>query len=763
MGTPLGYFIPDRDPPGFYPLASFLQSPPASVAEKYIAAFSQPGDLIIDPFACKPTLARLALQMGRRAILFDHNPLWAWLARAMATVPNADEINATFARLGDAVKDDVPLRTHITQLYATRCVECNQLTPADYFLHRRDEGPLQRHYTCANCGAIRDDPATPDDLERANAFDAKGFHYHLAFQRVVPAENLHADRIRKMLDLYTPRNLYALVTITTKSDTLFRVPEEKQILALLLLHLLDRGASFYADPGKPAQLTRHKQFVEFNLWREMEYAAQNLAKAQGASQGYALAESPRAVTDTNEPRVWTGWTSAKKLASEIPAGSVRLVIASPPSRRPAIWALSYFWGAWTLNRATVQSLVQFLDSQTTDITWQRHWYLESICASMNALDKALAPDARVVFIFDETSSERMETVLLATSCANMQLETLLFQPRLGDHPRREFDSMPGSYRIGFTHKSEDGGTGAPPLPPTELKSMIHTVALAAGREVLTRRGEPLGFPWLHHAAYANVARDGLLGQAMRSDLKAAPGRFVFQAVQDGLVEGYAHDFDHYEGEDQFLWFRRAKTEPPLIDRVQQAVQEIVARGEIACIELEDEIYKKFAGDLTPEAGLIDLVAQAYADKRADKWVVRQEDLAAERAQAYELLKKLGQRLEYETGQNQKPFDWVWKQGGNVSHGFVWRDAAAFADLARIHTAPTRGYLIVPESQVALLTERSKRSPHITEMFYDAGWGFVRIPFMAKLLESETIDQNDIALMAGLVPLIAQERAQLELF
>ncbi len=760
MGA-LDYFIPDRDPPSFYPLASFLQSPPASVAEKYVAALSQPGDLIIDPFACKPTLARIALQMGRRAILFDHNPLWAWLARAMSTVPNADEINATFARLGDVVKDDVPLRTHITQLYATRCVECNQLTPADYFVHRRDEGPLQRHYICANCGATRDDPATPDDFERASTFDAKGFHYHLAFQRVVPTENLHADRIRKMLDLYTPRNLYALVTITTKSDTLFRVPEEKQILALLLLHLLDRGTSFYAEPDKPAQLTRHKQFVEFNLWHEMEYAVQNLAKAQGPSQDFKLAESPRAVTDSNERRVWTGWTSAKKLASEIPAGSVQLVVASPPPRRPAIWALSYFWGAWILNRATVQSLVQFLDSQTTDITWQRHWYLESICASMSALDKTLARDAGVVFIFDETSSERMETVLLATSCANMQLETLLFQPRLGDHPRREFDSMPGSYRIAFTHKIGDAET--PPLPPTELKSKIHTISLAAGREVLTRRGEPLGFPWLHHAAYADVARAGLLAQAMRADLKAPPGRFVFQAVQDGLVEGYAHDFDHYEGEDQFLWFRRVKTEPPLIDRAQQAVQEILSRGEIAFAELEDKIYKKFSGDLTPEAGLIELIARAYADQSADKWIARQEDCAEEKAQAQELLSKLGQRMEYAVGQNEKPFDWVWKQGDNVSHGFVWRDAAAFADLARIHIAPTRGYLIVPESQVALLTEKSKRSPHITDAFNDAGWGFVRIPFVVKLLESETIDQNDIALMAGLVPLIALERAQLELF
>lgn len=753
----IDYFIPDRDPPVFYPLSSFLQSPPKSVAEKYVAEYTAPGDLIIDPFACKPTIARIAQQMGRRAILFDNNPLWAWLARSMATVPSPDEINATFARLGDAVKDDSPLRAHITQLYTTRCAECNQLTPADYFIHRRDQGPLQRHYTCTSCGAVRDDPATPDDLERSNAFDPKGLHYHLAFQRVAPEDGLHADRIRKILDLYTPRNLYSLVTITTKSDTLFQADDEKQVLALLLLHLLDRGASFYAEYDKPAQLTRHKQFVEFNLWREIEYAVQGLAQYRSE---LGLSESPRMVADSVDPSVWVGRSNAKKIGIEIPAESTRLIITSPPSRRPAIWALSYFWGAWTLKRSAVQTLVQFLDPQTLDATWQRHWYLESIAASLSALAKTLRRDAHTVFVFDETSSERMETVLLASCGAGLDLEALLFQPRVGDHPRREFDSMPGSYRIAFANKGHnDGGTTS----PSDLKSKIHTAALGAGREILTRRGEPLGFPWLHHAAYVEAAHQGLLEQAMLTDLRAPPGRFVFQAVQSGLVEGYAHDFDHYEGEDQFLWFRRVKTEPPLIERVQQAIQEILARGEIAVVDLEDEIYRTFLGDLTPEAGLIELVARAYADKREDKWVVLREDLATERAHAQDRILKLGERLGYKIDRNENPFDWVWKESGDIAHGFIWREAPTFDDLAHIHIAPTHGYLVVPESQVALLTEKSKRMPQITDAFYDAGWRFVRIPFVAKLLESESVDQNDVALMAGLVPLIALERAQLELF
>src|SRR5450756_2077071 len=119
-------FIPDRDAPAFYPLRDYLRGVPATVAEKYVDALTAEGDLVVDPFACLPTVARVAHARGRRAIAVESNPLWAWLARAMATLPPAQEIDAALARLGDTLKDETPLRVHINQLYQTICAACRQ-------------------------------------------------------------------------------------------------------------------------------------------------------------------------------------------------------------------------------------------------------------------------------------------------------------------------------------------------------------------------------------------------------------------------------------------------------------------------------------------------------------------------------------------------------------------------------------------------------------------------------------------------------------
>lgn len=755
----LDVFIPNRDAPTFYPLRSYLRVPPASVAEKYIAMLTAPGDLVIDPFACTPTIAQVAQTLGRRAIAVESNPLWSWLARAMATQHNAPEIDAAFARLGDALKDDVPLRAHIDQLYATQCAACHQWTPADYFIHARDAGPIQRHYTCVHCGATRDDSAAEDDLKRAKTFEPRGFHFHFAFERVAPAENLHAERIRKILDTYTPRNLYALVTLTIKIDALFRAGREREILFLLLLHLLDRGTSFYtnASPETIAQLTTHKQFVEFNLWREMERAARALGRE---SLALDPADSALQVVQSETPRGFVGRGSARTLVGEIPNETAALTLAAPPSRRLAVWVLSYCWGAWILGRAAVQSLVPFLDSDKTDAAWERRWYFDSLTASLNAIAKLSRSDARAVFVFIEAWHEAIEALLL-TASAKFDLENFLFQPRLDEVPRSEFDDIRGDYRIVFAKRER---VPREKLSDPELEKKIRTAALDGGKEILTRRGEPLAFSWLHHAAYARLAHAGLLTQAVDRHIKTSPGRFVFQTVREGLSEGYAHDFDHYESPGQFVWLRRAPADPPLIDRVDDAVRELLSRGApMARQELEDEIYRKFSGDLTPEAGLIELCANAYADERDGAWRWRAGDIHAERSRAFDLLVQLGERVEYAVERGSQPFDLAWKLDRDVAHGFIWRDRASFADLARIHVAPARGYLVIPEAQVSLLQAKVRRLPHLADAFREAGWDFVRVPFVEKILQTEKIERHDVMLMAGLVPPVAEEKAQLELF
>ena len=770
VDTP-AWFIPDRDPSVFYPLHSFLNRPPASVVEAYLTALTAPGDLVIDPFASTPTVACAAHKLGRRVIAVESNPLFSWLARTVATLPPPPEMNAALTELGDAIKDEASLRAHISQLYSTTCAGCHQLTPATFFIWARGIGPVRRHYVCAHCGETYDGPASDEDREQAARFDPHGFHYHFAFQRIAPEGNRYDERTRKILDLYTPRNLYALVTLTVKIDTLFHARRERDLLLLLLLHLLDRGSSFYNDPAADAtaQLKAHKEFVELNLWTEMEQTVHRLAEI-GARWNLTLSPSTADVILAEHARVFMGRGSAKALGRAIPSHTATCVLTAGPQRRLAVWALSYFWGAWVLGRSAVKSLVPALDTHKGDPNWERRWYADLLETAMEALAKLLHSEGRAAFIFREAWHEPVEALLLSAARVGFDLETMMFQPALGDCARREFDSVRGNYRISFVPGGEKGVS----LSEGELARKMRKAAYEAGRDVLTRRGEPLTYSWLHLAAFTRLAREGFLAQTAALYPKTGPGRFAFSAVREGLTEGYAQDIDHYSTADQFLWLRRvsaATLDPPLVDRVDDAVREILFAGKSATRqELEDAIYRRFPGDLTPEAGLIDLCAQAYAvqaadqahDKQAAVWQWREEDPEQEKAHALEQLADLGERLQYRVAQS-APFDLTWEAEGEMAHGFVWRSRAYFGDLTRIQIAPSHGYLIIPEARVPLLQAKVRQLPTLAEAFHDAGWGWVRLPFVDKLLEQEKVERQHILLITGLVPPAAEEQTQLELF
>src|ERR1044071_6981495 len=58
----------------FHPMCSYLASFPASLAHAFIARYSRPGDVVLDPFSGRGTTPRQACAEGRIGIGNDLNP-----------------------------------------------------------------------------------------------------------------------------------------------------------------------------------------------------------------------------------------------------------------------------------------------------------------------------------------------------------------------------------------------------------------------------------------------------------------------------------------------------------------------------------------------------------------------------------------------------------------------------------------------------------------------------------------------------------------
>lgn len=767
-----GVFVPDRDSK-FYLLARHRQPLAENVAREYIEAFTTPGDLVIDPFAASPTAARVATELGRRAIAVDSNPLVAFVSRVQASLPAGREIKNALARLGEVRKEDESLKEHILDLYRSVCANCGSAVFVDYFVRALDlNAPVDKIYHCPVCG-LRRDPTNDSDRNRAAEIKPRGFHYHLLLERIVGTDTEHIGKVRDLLKLYTPRNLYALVSITLKLEAEIQDRADREILAACLVHALDVGTTLYSTTDGLPQRKTPEVFVEMNIWGALEAAAAGLVDAP---RGPEPAASPAEVVDSPLPLLFVGQGSAHSLAGSLSVAAP-LVISSPARLDPLFWQLSYLWTRWTLGQAAAQPLESLLEEERQ--RWG--WYGNALTASLRESARLMKREGKLALCFPAGSHAMIEALCLAAAPL-FELESFAFRASRGADGTTEFGAVRGDYRVLW--RREDLQIAVKGV--RDVAARLRTDALIGATEILAARGEPLAYSWVHHGALVKLARDHALAETMATQVPVRDNAFQFlrRELEAGLKSGYARDFDHWGTTGHVLWMRRqpAREGAPLADRVENAVREILANEKVLSqTRLEDEVGARFPEMLTPEIELVEISAAAYADLNLGVWHWREVEPEEELKEAARLVSDLGDRLNFKVrrGEESDEFDIVWLEekvvpassAGSIreervhedSHGFIFRDRVDLRGLVRAPAAPLVGFVVIPETQVGLVREKLRRLPNLQEQLHEAGWDFLRIPFLSALMSSTLVERAEFQLALGLDPPMAKGKEQMELF
>jgi hypothetical protein len=777
-----GYpFIPPRDA-RFYLLQAHRQPLPENIAAHFIEAFTGPGDLIVDPFVGSDAIVRAALERGRRILTADSNPLVAWATRLQATLPGAREISGALGRLADTRKEGEPLRAALEKLYASQCANCGGPVIVDYFLRRlletrTPEGesalPSEKIYTCPACGTRRDD-ATETDRQRARDAAPHGLSYHVLVQRLIADDPANTPALKHMLELYTPRNLNALAALTQKLDADFKDDAARPLLAAMMLHALDVGTSLYPAPGAMPMREIPDEFVEVNIWRALETAAQGLSERPPALR---LASSPARVLRSETPAAFIGQGGARFLTEHAAEARAALILSSPARLDPGFWELSFLWARWLLGKTAAAPLEPLLDEKRQ--RWS--WYGDALTNALAETAALAAQDARFVVAFPSGSHAMVEALLLAGAPV-FALDEFAFRPERGASRTTEWGALRGDYQLIWKRADAQ----VTPAPMNVLSSKIRAASLAGAREILAARREPLSYSWVHHSGLQNLARENLLAVTIAAKYREGENAFQFlrHRMEQGFKEGYIQELDHWEEKDRVLWMRREEsvepeTGPDFGTRVESVVREVLPpNGAIAADALEDAVLAQLGGLLTPEVELVEMCARAHADFNNGAWTRRRVDAAQWRADALHLVRRLGAHLGFQVVEDAGEFDLIWRiekiipgsASGSVpaeqvsedAYAFLVRAQVDFGELLAVRTAPLQGLVVLPESLVELTLERLRREPRRLKKLERAGLGFLRLPMMELLLNEAVATTPEFQLAWGLEPPLTQGQEQLQL-
>ena len=476
----------------------------------------------------------------------------------------------------------------------------------------------------------------PDPVPVAAAEGVRLSPQYLELHARFPVLDGRDELVEELLDLFTPRNLYALHAIGAKIETELRDTGTAAAMKLALAACLLPASRLNGYPGRVASLrisgghvrqpaSRHQR--EVNVWRAFEQAFRDVRAAVTAVGGGA--HEARFAADYGE---LGGMSAANVLwlrtrpgvvGQYLPTDGVDLVL-SAPAASPTIDELSYEYlaTAWILGREAAETLRlepifgAAAHAGGAEATAQRH--------GLASAAGALKPGGWCILLVEAAEPERVLGWAVAAAAAGLELIDVIHRessrsgmgvalhlrkPSVEDRLREAV--QPGPLRLG----ADRGHLTYPELAAAIDRSVV---------ELLRDRGEPAGLDRVVAAVLAELGRSGLLhrlalarggedgGEGDR--VEGGGPQLVATLIREELWREDHPTLVRIGDPVRPQWWLRHPelAERPLADRVEWAAWSVLSTaGRIDEAGFLDRIYRLFPGLRAPDEELVRACLESY--------------------------------------------------------------------------------------------------------------------------------------------------------
>ncbi len=709
-GTPIA---PDRV------LARYRSPTSATFIQAALEATTAPGDLIMELGIGAATYVREILEMKRRALALNINPIpLLWTHIALESLPFA-EVQAALTRLGDLPKGKQPLIAYIREIYRSRCPTCQTVGMAEWFAWDRDaQRPFAKRVRCPRCPEPQEGVVDTQDIAILEQFPRGGPAYHIALGRAAGIDDPLRERAAELVALYTPRNLSALMDVINRLPQ--TTPTMQRLLTLLVIAALDEGSHLiaYEEPlSRPRSLRPAPRYLENNIWLVMENALTHYSAHPTLAVGVP-ADSLKTLLASDGGTYLLSSQPLQGIVPALPRQSIAALLIQPQAPDAIFWALSALWSTWLWKDAIHPFLRAFVGRRRLD--WI--WYQRSLILALKRIIPYLKPRAPLLIVLPDDDPTALAHIVAATAQAGLQV-------------KRWLACSPQGYRLALTTEDDDTA-----LPSADQEYLTH---------VLRQRGEPTA-GMLLNAAYLIAARE------------SAPAR-----LELGSQVIHAPPFTDIT--PKTIWMPSpTRVAKPLADRVEEYVLRLLqSQEQWEQPALEQAVYAQFHSELSPEPALVTACCAAYTTVDvAGKLRLRAEDLPAARGaetrQIRGLLRQLGERLHFSVSQTPE-WDVIWADGDKILYMFRCTTTAVLATHLLVAHPPSeaRRVLVLPGGRAALVALKLKRDPRWQKNIGQDNWGFIKFRHLRRMA-AEITQRADIEVYLGLDPIVEQSKVQIPL-
>ena len=773
----INYAIPPKRHPPMYYMHKYWARKPHNVVSRYIAAYSKPNEIVMDPFCGSGVTAIESLKLRRKTVAMDLDPMSCFITRMTGIKVKIAKLEKAFKIIEKETKEK------IYDLYKTRCIKCGKTGILSHVVWKRigselaDEIPVEEWYHCACKRDIQKKKIDRNDRVLLNKISKKSIPYWIPNVELIWNTRVNVHKGTRVHDLFSHRNLIALSILF---HAIKKLPEGnvKEVMKFVFTGFVVKASRMnFVNVGGYRSLGRGwcvrgywipKEHMEQNVWNDFE--RQFILVRKGKIQ------SNTEIDEFNEASSFEDCVNGKPnililnqsvLKIPLPNNSIDYIFTDPPYGDSIPYLeLNYMWSSWLKFYVNFKDEIIISDSP---IRKEKNFeiYHKMLAKAFREIYRVLKPEKFLTVTFHNTDIKIYNSIVKAVILSGFDLEKVNYQPPAKTSAKgllAPYGSAIGDYYIRF--KKPRRRTLSLTAYSEINKERYERIIVETVKQLIAKRGEPTAYSTIvnhYPIIYNELKRMGYLFSApegIEEILKRNLNKeFILTKVKDknGKVEG------------QKWWVKGVKflDRVPISERVEAITINVLNRKiKVTFDEVLQEVYLKFTNALTPDTQSVKQLLEEYAEKTRDrKWrlkpKVRQRE--SEHDSMVEMLAKMGRKAGFEvyadlTGWRDslnlsypqekldriKEIDVLWYNEQDITHEFEVENTTGITEAivrgSNIQNKKAKRYIVIPEERQEFFF-RKISEPMLEEKVGEYGWQFIFYDSLKTFYEQNKKKEN----------------------
>ncbi len=307
---------------------------PGNIIAQLIQFFSQPDDIILDPFSGSGTVLEETIKLNRRCISVDINPLSIFIMKNLISKKNWKKIEYNYDKIMEKLKNTPYFIgfNSIFEFYQSNCPECNQLSRLHYMVWHNDLPSLIR-LECKTHGIFTKEVIDASDFNIMKRIENLEYNSKVNNFKFLKNSRINISKDMYLSDIFTKRNFIALSIFLENIQSLEN-SAEKDFLKFIFSSTLRKTSNLIGTKGglslgfwipknnrKENNVFLQLEKTKNKIFKQIEYL-NFLSNHNGIAKNYLELKSGKSVLLKKY--------NAEKLEEIIEKESVDLIITDPP-------------------------------------------------------------------------------------------------------------------------------------------------------------------------------------------------------------------------------------------------------------------------------------------------------------------------------------------------------------------------------------------------------------------------------------------------